>query len=506
MEVFRSRQVLFDDRGCLAPARIYVQNGKIVRVMDGYEFPKGIPEDEVVCVYDCDRDVIMPGLVDAGTHCNDPGRSEWEGFTTVTKAGVAGGFTTLVDLPIYSVPPTTSVETLFRKINNAKGNSYLDISFLGGMTTSNTGNVKSMVKAGVAGFKCYLSDTGVAGFKSVDILGVENILKEMKNKDSILHVECHYPNRDPEVKGDPSVYQTYLDNNPESAEHDAINAVLDAMHNTGAEVKVHITNLASGSACELVKEAQDDGLPLTADTTYYYLTLTQDNIPDGATEFKACPPIRDEINQELLWDGIKEGVIQNVNTNHLGLPPSIAKNNRGDFLKARAGIDTLQFALPLMWTFGRQQGLSLDECHKLMARGPATACGLEHRKGCLEPGFDADFCIWNPQETFTVTEDMLIHKNKTNPYLGMKLKGVVKQTVVRGVVVYENGQIIVPKPTGLVLLAGELGDEVGRFGDVIPGGPQFKRRTSLTPQMVNTSLLPGEDMQFKQARRNSYYK
>lgn len=517
MEVFRSKKVLVD--GALQPARIYVRKGKIVKVASGHQLPEDDLDQTDLVDNDLGSLVVMPGLVDSAVHLNDPVShgSGWEGCPEVTRAAAAGGFTAVVDLPVFSVPSMNSVDLMARKIKRIMGRTHVDVALLAGVHASNIANIRPLVKSGVAGFKCFLGDTGCKDLKAVtDVTVLENILHQMDKSDTILHVEANFDQSKkpalPQEERGSGDYQAYLESRPEAKEHEAIRMVAEAMYNTGGQVKVHLNNLASGSACQIVKQLRDEeGLPITADTTTYYLTLKSEQVTNGATEFKANPPIRNAANQEMLWDGIREGVIQNVVTNHLALPPDVANANKGDFFKARSGFESLQLALPLMWTLGQQQGMHLEEVHAVMSEGPAMAAGLELRKGKFEVGYDADIVAWDPSQRFTVTQEMLMHRDKVtpkrSPFLGMQLQGVVKQTVVRGRTVYEEGKLKVSgKPPGQLLLHGELADEVGRFGDVVEGGPQIRRRLSrqnTSPNIITS--VPGGITLHETTRRRSYY-
>lgn len=535
MDVYRGKRVLLEN-GTLRPACVVVTKGKVVEVHEAFELPESVAkarsEGAPVNVVDApDGWVIMAGLVDANVHTCEPGHANYESFAFISRAAAAGGITTVVDMPVVSKPATVSVEHLFAKIGQSRGKSYVDVGYWAGVTPDSVANVRSLVRAGVCGFRCHLYDSGLRRFPPLALDQVDTAMKELRKSDSVLAVDAHTHHHGQLAAavgdGDPRKFATLGDACPESKEVDAVDKVLDVWRDNGAEVRLHFGNLASGRAVELIRAAQVEGLPVTAEVCVHHLVLDRDGVPDGATEFKTLPPVRDAANREMLWDAVREGVVTQVTSGHW--PSTSALKGKdghdpvhaGNFMRAAHGIASVQLFLPLMWTAAKDEGVSLGELHRLMSTNAAATAGLEHRKGLLAPGFDADIVIWDPKEKFVVARDDLLFRNKSLcPYVGRELYGVVKQTVVRGTTVFKDGKVATAvRPPGRNLLQGELGEEVGRFGEVTPGGPTITRRMSVAPSMISaissfaSQVSNGGEadgggapaFKAKVARRNSYF-
>jgi allantoinase len=433
--IIRSRRVVTPD--AIAPASVHIRDGIIARLGAWDEAPGELP------LIDAGEAVLMPGLVDAHVHVNEPGRTEWEGFATATRAAAAGGVTTLVDMPLNSIPPTTTREGFAQKLEAAKNQCRIDVAFWGGVVPGNTGELKSLWQAGVRGFKCFLIHSGVDEFPHVTESNLLEAMPELAALGAVLlvHAEVPEPIEDAaEQLKDLSAqdYQTFLKSRPRASENEAIELMVRLCRATGT--RVHIVHHSSSDALPLLKSARAEGLPLTIETCPHYLTFAAEDIADGATHFKCCPPVRERENREKLWAALQEGVIDMVVSDHSPCTPNLKLRETGNFLEAWGGIAALQFSLPVIWTQAEKRGFGLRELTRWMSAAPAKLAGLDELKGRLEIGYDADIVIWHPEKEFEVVPEIIHFKNKITPYAGMKLRGVVEATYVRGAKVYENGQ------------------------------------------------------------------
>jgi len=429
----------------LKPATVVVENGKVVEVLDGLVDVEGA--DHVV---DAGEDILMPGLVDSHVHINEPGRTDWEGFSTATRAAAAGGVTTVVDMPLNSLPPTTTVENMMVKVNAAKGQCWVDVGFWGGVIPGNSASLKAMVGLGVPGFKCFLIHSGVDEFPAVNKEQALEALEQLKNTGATLlfHAECEVDGTDD--SGDPAEYNTFLESRPPAMEISAIQLVIDICRSS--QVPCHIVHLSAAEALPLIKAARAEGLPLSVETCHHYLNLTAEEIPARATQFKCCPPIRSSINQEALWQAVIDGHIDMLVSDHSPCTPDLKKPGVKDFMDSWGGISSLQFGLSLFWGQADKRNLTLQSLNRLMSQAPARLAGLSHRKGQISPGFDADFVIWAPEQTSVVTVENIQHKNKITPYLNRTLQGVVLKTILAGKVIYTKEDGFVGKPCGALLV------------------------------------------------------
>jgi allantoinase len=439
-----------------APAAIHVRDGRIVSVGAFDDVPSG------VSVEDVGESVLMPGLVDSHVHVNEPGRTDWEGFETATRAAAAGGVTTIVDMPLNSRPPTTTLDGLREKLAAAKAKCCVDVAFWGGVVPGNTAELAPLYAAGVVGFKCFLIHSGVEEFPHVTEDDLRTALVELKRIGATLiaHAEVPGPveraldaqNNSVDDSEDPRKYATFLRSRPRAAENEAIELLIRLCRETGA--RVHVVHHSSADALPTLRAAREEGLPLSVETCPHYLFIVAEKVPDGATEFKCCPPIRERENREKLWTALQEGVIEMVVSDHSPCPPALKRRDEGDFLQAWGGISSLQLRLPLTWTAGRARGVSFEQLAGWLAESPSKLCGLERRKGRIAAGFDADFCVWNPEKTFRVEPSMIEHRHKLTPYLGAVLRGVVEATYLRGEKIYEQGEFK-ERPTGALLTRGD---------------------------------------------------
>jgi allantoinase len=443
--IIRSRRVVMPET--VSPASVHIRDGIIAVVAGWDEVPAQIP------LVDAGDSIVMPGLVDAHVHVNEPGRTEWEGFMTATRAAAAGGITTLVDMPLNSIPPTTTLDGFAAKLSAAQGQCLIDVAFWGGVIPGNTRELKPLLNAGVRGFKCFLIHSGIDEFPHVTESNLLEAMPELERLGSVLLVHAEVPepieNAAANLKDEnPKDYQTFLKSRPRESENKAVELMIRLCRETKA--RVHIVHHSSSDALHLLKAAKAEGLPITVETCPHYLTFAAEEIPDGATHFKCCPPVREGENRERLWEALAEGVIDMIVSDHSPCTPNLKLMETGDFLKAWGGIAALQFSLPAIWTQLQKRGLGLRELTRWMSGAPAKLAGLDKRKGRLAIGFDADIVIWNPEREFKVMPEIIEFKNKLTPYAGMNLSGVVEATYVHGTKVYENGQFSA-NPIGVLL-------------------------------------------------------
>ncbi|NEB13073.1 allantoinase AllB [Streptomyces coelicoflavus] len=432
--VLRSTRVITPE-GTRA-ASIAVTGEKITAVL-----PYDAPVPAGARLEDVGDHVVLPGLVDTHVHVNDPGRTEWEGFWTATRAAAAGGITTLVDMPLNSIPPTTTVENLRTKREVAADKAHIDVGFWGGALPDNVKDLRPLHEAGVFGFKAFLSPSGVDEFPHLDQEQLARSLAEIAAFDGLLIVHAEDPHHLAAApqQGGPK-YTHFLASRPRDAEDTAIATLLAQAKRFNA--RVHVLHLSSSDALPLIAEARADGVKVTVETCPHYLTLTAEEVPDGASEFKCCPPIREAANQDLLWRALADGTIDCVVTDH---SPSTADLKTDDFATAWGGIAGLQLSLPAMWTSARERGYGLEDIVRWMSTRTAGLVGLDTRKGAVAAGHDADFAVLAPDETFTVDPAALQHRNRVTAYAGKTLYGVVKSTWLRGECIVADGAFTDPK-------------------------------------------------------------
>ncbi|GAA2537209.1 MULTISPECIES: allantoinase AllB [Streptomyces] len=432
--VLRSTRVITPE-GTRA-ASVAVADGIITAVL-----PHDAPVPRTARLTDLGDDVLLPGLVDTHVHVNDPGRTEWEGFWTATRAAAAGGITTLVDMPLNSLPPTTTVDHLRTKQRVAADKAHIDVGFWGGALPDNVKDLRPLHEAGVFGFKAFLSPSGVDEFPHLDQEQLARSLAEIAAFDGLLIVHAEDPHHlaaAPQPAG--PKYADFLASRPRDAEDTAIAHLVDQARRLGA--RVHVLHLSSSDALPLIAAAKADGVRVTVETCPHYLTLTAEEVPDGASEFKCCPPIREAANQDLLWQALADGTIDCVVTDH---SPSTADLKTDDFSTAWGGISGLQLSLPAVWTEARRRGHGLEDVVRWMSTRTAELVGLEARKGAIAPGRDADFAVLAPDETFTVDPAALQHRNPVTAYAGRTLYGVVRSTWLRGRRIVADGEFTEPK-------------------------------------------------------------
>ncbi|TFK21957.1 allantoinase [Coprinopsis marcescibilis] len=434
-------RVLLPDQDIPVPATIVIDKstGRIIDVQQKFSTRKDFSNPQISSWIDAGDLVVLPGLVDAHVHLNEPGRTAWEGFQTGTRAAASGGITTLIDMPLNSLPPTTTVPNLEEKRKAASGQCHTDVGFWGGVIPGNQANLIPLVEAGVKGFKCFLMESGVDEFPCVAESDLHPALENLEKVSSVLlfHAELDSCVSPASKKPDPTHYSTFLESRPQRFEYDAIGLV-HKLQKQYPSLRTHIVHLSAANALPIIREAKDAGLPLTVETCFHYLCLDAEDIPDGHTEFKCCPPVRELANRDKLWEALKEGYIDFVVSDHSPCVLELKNLESGDIMSAWGGISTLGLGLSLLWTEGRKRNCSIAQVVDWMARKTAVHAGLAETKGELAVGFDGDFVLWDPEVSFTVSKELLQYKNKISPYEGKCLTGRVEQTYLRGSLVYDR--------------------------------------------------------------------
>jgi allantoinase len=440
LRAFLSRRVVTPDG--IRPAAVLVRDEKIESVTDLDRVPSGIE------VQDFGESAILPGLVDSHVHINDPGRTDWEGFETATRAAAAGGYTMLVDMPLNCLPATTTVASLEAKRNAAKGRCWVDWGAWGGLGGDNQAGVAmadipGLAAAGVLGFKCFLIHPGIEGFTMVTEPELRAALPQVARTGLPLLVHAELPRPVEEATqrlrdADWSRYSTYLRSRPEEAELTAIRLLLSLCREF--RFRLHIVHLSTSKALAELRAARTEGLPVSVETCPHYLHFCAEEIPDGATLRKCAPPIRSRENREQLWQGLQDGVIDLVATDHSPCPPAMKRIEEKDFSTAWGGIASVSVALPVVWTNASRRGWRLTDLARWMSQGPAQLAGCGGRKGRVAKDYDADFVVFDPEAQFTVTEDRLHSRHPVSAYLGEKLRGVVQGTYLRGHPVFSGNQ------------------------------------------------------------------
>lgn len=420
MPSLRSKRVLIEDE--VRPATVRYERGEIVEIGGG-------PAD-----FDFGHLVVMPGLVDTHVHVNEPGRSSWEGFRTATRAAAAGGTTTIVDMPLNSVPPTVDLDALQAKREAARDALSVDTAFWGGLIPGSENQISELVAEGVCGFKSFLVDSGVSEFPPMLLSDLKNALEDLGRLGIPCLVHAELPDLLRHLEGEPRSYRAYQATRPPEAEIEAVRLLADLAGETGASV--HVLHVASGGAADLIGASS-----LTGETCPHYLTFAAEEIPDGATVFKCAPPIRGATDREALWEALGTGTLAMVVSDHSPAPPEVKEITSGDFGRAWGGIASLQLRLPATWTGAAVRGIGLEKLAGWLAAAPAQLAGLDRVKGSIAPGLDADFTIWDPDDVTEVRGETLEHRHPLTPYDGMRLRGKVMTTILRGDAVFDAGRI-----------------------------------------------------------------
>ena len=435
----------------LASAAVHVEDERIAAITAYDEVPR------TARLIDAGEHVVMPGVVDTHVHVNEPGRTEWEGFETGTRAAAAGGVTTIIDMPLNSVPATTTVAALNAKRAAAARLCHVDVGFWGGVVPGNDADVEPLWNEGVFGFKAFLVPSGVPEFGHVGRTELERVMPILGRLHAPLLAHAEVPGPIEQAlaalapPGAPQwrEYATYLASRPPAAEDDAIALLLELGRAHGAPV--HIVHLSSAASLLRLSEARGDGVAVSVETCPHYLFFAAEEIPDGATAFKCAPPVRARANRERLWDALASGTIDLVATDHSPAPPATKCLESGDFLRAWGGISSLQLGLAAVWTAARERGHDVSDIVNWMCQGPARLAGLVGRKGTLAVGCDADLVIWDPDATWEVDSAALYHRHPLTPYAGRRLYGVVLETWLRGTCVFGRDEGIIGPPQGRLL-------------------------------------------------------
>jgi allantoinase len=420
------------------PAAVLVEGGIIKAICQ----PSEIPADAIL--HDCGNLAILPGLVDTHVHINQPGRTEWEGFRTATRAAAAGGFITLIDMPLNSLPETTAVEALEAKRQSAQGECFVDWAPWGGAVADNQPHILPLARAGVRGYKCFLIYPGCDGFTMIDQQQLETALPHIaaSGLPLLVHAELAGPIDRATAnlrQADWRSYSTYLASRPDEAELEAIRLMIYLCRKY--RFRLHIVHLSTSLALDDLKAARAEGLPITVETCPHYLHFAAEDIPDGATLFKCAPPIRTRANREALWQALHDGAIDMIVTDHSPCPPEMKRTETGRFDLAWGGIASLSIALSVIHTECSRRGFSLDHIAHWMSSAPATLAGLSHKAGLLEAGREANFILFDTEAEFTVTPDKLHYRHPISAYMGETLRGTVKATYLRGKAIYQDGLI-----------------------------------------------------------------
>jgi allantoinase len=426
-----SKRMLLPDG--VREATVFLRDGLISGVIGGMAVADGT---ELV---DVGEAVVMPGLVDPHVHINEPGRTDWEGFDTACRAAVAGGITLLVDMPLNASPVTTTAGAFDQKTAAAAGQLHCDCGFWGGVVPGNIREIELLIRRGVLGFKAFLTPSGIDEFPNVTETDLRRAMPVIAAHGLPLLVHCELDTATaPPEPTDPRSYRQYLASRPTAWEDEAIALMIRLC--AEYRCRTHIVHLSSAASIGQLRAAKNKGLPLTVETAPHYLYFNAEDIPDGNPFFKCAPPIRDKRNNSRLWDALREGVIDFIATDHSPAPPALKHVETGDLTKAWGGIPSLQLSLPVVWTAAEQRGFTLTDVAGWLSAAPALLAGEQDQRGKIAQGFEADLVVWDPRQTFRVEEHLLHHRHKATPYLGETLYGVVKQTWLRGVKIYDSGK------------------------------------------------------------------
>lgn len=416
----------------IRPGCVHVRLGKIVAVTTLDVVP---PTSLFVSAGD---NVVMPGMIDTHVHINEPGRTEWEGFVTATRAAAAGGVTTLFDMPLNSIPATTTVAGLQAKRAAAQGRTMVNVGFIGGVVPGNAADLAALHGEGVTMFKCFLTPSGVEEFPPVSEADLRIAMPILATLDATLMVHAELSEHlVPTPAGDPRHYATYLASRPDAAETEAVALMIRLAEEFGT--RVHIVHVSSAATIPLLREARLRGVKISAETCPHYLSFSAEQIADGETQFKSAPPIRDKATRDALWHALLAGELDQIVSDHSPCPPSMKEGAGGDFFAAWGGVASLRLTLPAVWHEAKARGVTLENIAKWMCSAPADLAGLGHRKGRLAAGYDADIIIWDSEAQVSVDDMTLYNKHPLTPYFGRTLTGEIRSTYVGGMEVYRDG-------------------------------------------------------------------
>ncbi|KAJ3951332.1 Allantoinase [Colletotrichum tropicale] len=457
--VFASSRVVLSGSVSEATLVVNTTTGKVISVDNSVRSPSEFPPGTVYTDYS--PKLLLPGLLDAHVHLNEPGRTEWEGFWTGSRAAASGGVTTLIDMPLNSLPPTTTVENLMTKVRAADGQCWVDVGFHGGLIPNNTQHLKPLVDAGVRSFKGFLIESGVDEFPAIGPNDIEAAMYALAGSPTtvMFHAEMVPPNVTLVGSGAPytgplTSYQTYLDSRPPTLETYAISQILSKAH-AAPELDLHIVHLSAAEGIPMLREARDRGIHITAETCFHYLSLASEDVPEGDTRYKSAPPARDLSNQALLWEELSredgDGVIKTVVSDHspctpdlklipesLPVAPHSHQGEDGDFFSAWGGVSSLGLGLSILWTQAEFRGITIEDIVRWTSTNTARQVGLEQEKGDLGVGFDADVVVFDDTALFEVNTDTMFFRNEVSPFEGKTLKGAVDETWLRGRKIFDR--------------------------------------------------------------------
>ena len=424
-------------------ATILIKEKKIHNIYNGYHKIENIP------FLDYGNLIVMPGIIDAHVHINEPGRAHWEGFDTATKAAAIGGVTTLIEMPLNANPVTTNVDTFILKQKASEGKLHVNCGFYGGIIPSNGADIEDLIKAGVFGIKGFLTHSGIDEFPNVSKGDLETIAPTLKKYNIPLLLHCELTDNNVPKVTNPKSYQEYLHSRPQDWETNAIDLALDIQKRF--DIKVHIVHLSASNGIECIEARKKETDKLTVETCPHYLYFNTEDIPDAVPIYKCAPPIREKINNDKLWNFLLEDGFDFLSSDHSPAPPELKQLDSGDFFKAWGGISGLQFTLSILFTEGKKRGLATEKLIQLLTKKPAEFLGLDYKKGDLITGFDADITVWDDSQEFQITEDSIQHKHKATPYRNETVFGKVIHTFVNGVQVVENSKLKTLKQGKLLL-------------------------------------------------------
>ena len=442
----RCRRVLV--AGAVRPATVEVTDGKVSAVLD-YTASTGAESVQMI-----ESGMLLPGLVDTHVHINEPGRTEWEGFNTATRGAAAGGITTVVDMPLNCSPVTTTAAALQQKIDALEGQLWIDCGFWGGVVPHSLDALDDLLAAGVLGVKSFTIHSGIDEFPQVEPAHLRRAIRSLASYQLpyLIHAELDPKQMPPPVIG--NRYQSFLASRPRRWENDAIKmliALAEEAAEAGISARLHVVHLSSADALKALAKAQGSGIQISAETCPHYLTLAAESIADGKTLFKCCPPIREDENRQRLWQGLEDGTIAFIVSDHSPCTPQLKHIDSGDIERAWGGISSLQFGLSLIWTEAMARGYPIEQVVDWMATQPARFAGLGTSKGQIAAGFDADFCVFDDSAEYIISSDIIQYRHPITPYAGRRVCGVVKRTFVRGRAVYAEGEML-HRPIGRALL------------------------------------------------------
>ncbi len=432
MLIIHSNQTIFTDG--TREAFVYIEDGRITAIENN------VPAGNDYTLVDVKDLLLMPGVIDPHVHINEPGRTEWEGFNTATKAAIAGGVTTVIDMPLNASPVTTTVKAFEEKLIATDHQLHCNVGFWGGIIPGNENEIEGLIKKGVLGFKAFLTHSGIDEFPNTTEDDLRKAMPVIARHGLPLLVHCELTDNIQRSTDKVTEYTNYLNTRPKKWEDDAIALMIRLSEEF--DCWVHIVHLSSANGIALIKEAKDRGAKITVETGQHYLYFNAETIGNGQTQFKCAPPIRELANNEQLWQALKSGIIDFVATDHSPATPVLKETESGNFMKAWGGIASLQFALPVLWTAANKQDCNMEDIVQWLCENPAKLIGKSASKGKIAVGFDADLVVINEAELFTVTENVVQHKHKITPYLNESLFGVVKQTYIAGELVYDNGKFV----------------------------------------------------------------